>query len=79
MFSWLSFAIALLRVINNIVGWYKQQELIDQGYDQAIAEETTKILAMTQRGKAMMEKVNAMDEATVDAELRKLEPPARTG
>ena len=79
MFSWLSFAIALLKVITNIVSWYKQNQLIEQGYDQAIAEETTKILAMTTRGKAMLEKVNAMDEATVDAELRKLEPPARSG
>jgi hypothetical protein len=76
MFSWLSLAIALLKVITNIVSWYKQNQLIEQGYDQAIADETTKILAMTAAGKKILEKVNAMDEKDVDAGLRRLEPSA---
>ena len=75
MFTWLSLALTLLKVINNIIGWYKQNELIEQGYDQAIADETTKILALTNAGKKILEKVNAMDESTVDTELHNLEPP----
>lgn len=76
MFSWLQLAIALLKMGNSIVLWFQQRQLIDAGYDQAIAEQGQKTLAMTQRGKALLEKIHAMDPATVDTELRNLEPPA---
>lgn len=76
MFSWLSLAIALLKFANSIFSWYKERSLINQGYEQAIAEEAQKTLAMTTRGKALLEKINAKSDAEVDADLRGLEPPA---
>ena len=74
MFSWLGLAVALLKFVNGIILWARKNELINEGYDKAIAEETTKILANTARGKAILEKVNAMSDDEVDAGLRDLEP-----
>jgi len=76
MFSWLSLAITLFKLLNSIFSWYKEQSLINEGYDRAIAEEAQKTLAMTTRGKALLEKINAKSDAEVDADLRGLEPPS---
>ena len=72
--GWVSLALALLRFVNGIMNWAHERELISQGYDEAIAEVTQSILVKTTAGKAIMEKVNAMSDAEVDAGLRKLEP-----
>ena len=72
--GWVSLALALLRFVNGIMNWARERELISQGYDEAIAEVTQSILVKTTAGKAIMEKVNAMSDAEVDAGLRKLEP-----
>lgn len=72
--SWLSLALALLKFVNSIMNYARERKLISQGYDQAIAEVTQSILVKTEAGKAIMEKVNAMSEAEVDAGLRDLEP-----
>ena len=74
MFSWLGLAVALLKFVNGIVMWARKHELINEGYDKAIADETKAILALTARGKAILEKVNAMSDPEVDAGLRDLEP-----
>lgn len=74
--SWLSLAIALLKLANAIFTWYQQNALIAEGYDKAIADEALKTLKLTSAGKKIMERVDAMDEKTVDAELHGLEPPA---
>lgn len=74
MFSWLSLALALLKLVNGIMTWARERELISQGYDQAIAEVSQSILIKTTAGKAIMEKVNAMSVEEVDAGLRDLEP-----
>lgn len=74
--TWVSLALTLLKLINTILTWARERQLINEGYDQAIAEAAQEVLAKTRRGKALMEKINAMDESTVDSELRKLEPPA---
>lgn len=72
--TWLSLALALLKFVNSIMTWARERELISKGYDQAIAEVSQSILIKTAAGKAMMEKVNAMSSAEVDAGLRGLEP-----
>jgi hypothetical protein len=72
--SWVSLALALLKFVNAIMTWARERELISKGYDQAIAEVTQSILVKTTAGKAIMEKVNAMSDAEVDAGLRDLEP-----
>lgn len=72
--SWISLALALLKFVNAIMTYARERELISKGYDQAIAEVTQSILVKTDAGKAIMEKVNAMSDAEVDAGLRGLEP-----
>lgn len=72
--SWLSLALALLKLVNGIMTWARERELISEGYDRAIAEETQSILIKTAAGKAIMEKVNAMSDKEVDDGLRGLEP-----
>lgn len=74
MFSWLSLALTLLKIVQSIINWAHDQKLIDEGYDKAIAEASQAILVKTQAGKAIMEKVNAMSAAEVDAGLHGLEP-----
>lgn len=74
--SWISLALALLKFVNSLMTWARERELISEGYDKAIAEETQSILAKTTAGKAIMEKVNAMSEQEVDDGLRDLEPRA---
>jgi hypothetical protein len=72
--SWISLALTLLKVVNLIMNWARERELISKGYDQAIAEVTQSILIKTDAGKKIMERVNAMSDAEVDAGLRDLEP-----
>lgn len=72
--GWISLALALLKFVNGIMTWAHERGLISQGYDKAIAEVTQSILVKTTRGKQIMENVNAMPDAEVDAGLRDLEP-----
>ena len=72
--TWVSLALALLKFVNTIMTWARERELIDKGYDQAIADVTQSILIKTTAGKAIMEKVNAMSDKEVDDGLRGLEP-----
>lgn len=72
--TWLSLALTLLKVVNQIMMMVRERELIDKGYDKAIAEVTQSILEKTAAGKAILEKVNGMSDADVDAGLRDLEP-----
>ena len=72
--SWIGLALALLKFVNSLMTYARERELISKGYDEAIAEVTQSILVKTTAGKAIMEKVNAMSEAEVDAGLRGLEP-----
>lgn len=74
MMSWISLALALLKFVNSIMTWARERELISEGYDKAIAEETQAILGKTATGKAILEKVNAMSDKEVDDGLRDLEP-----
>lgn len=72
--TYLSLALAVLKLVLAFMTWARERELISQGYDQAIAEVSQKIMAKTAAGKATLEKVNAMSDAEVDDGLRGLEP-----
>jgi len=72
--SWISLALVLLKVVNNIMTWVRERELISTGYDKAISEVTQSILVKTVEGQAIMEKINAMSDEDVDTDLRNLEP-----
>lgn len=72
--SWVSLALTLLKVINNLMTWARERELISKGQDMEIARQSAAILAKTEFAKHAREKIAAMDESAVDAALRELEP-----
>lgn len=72
--TWLSLALTLLKIAYTIITWARERELISYGYDQAIAEQAEAILKKTDVGKKILERVNALSDDDVDAELRGLEP-----
>ena len=67
--TWLSLALTLLKVVDQIMSWARERELISKGYDQAIAEVSQSILVKTDAGKAIMEKVNAMSDVMAPSPL----------
>ena len=70
--TYLSIALALLKLVYGFMTWARQRELITEGYDKAIAETAHSILLKTDAGKKIMERVNAMSDDEVDAGLRGL-------
>lgn len=86
MMTWISLALALLKLVNAIVNWASQRELISQGYREALADMAMKIAARTATKKAIQEKIDAMSDDEVDQALRDLvaadrapTKPMRTG
>ena len=76
MFSWLEFAITLMKLVNNILNWVHDEGLIDSGRRQVLAAQALAIAKKVQTKNELLERINAMDDAEVDKELRDLEPPA---
>ena len=74
MFTWGEIVLLFLKLANAIMGAVNQDKWMRAGADAEIAKISAAILAKTTAGKAIMEKVNAMSEAEVDAGLRGLEP-----
>lgn len=74
MISWVSLALALLKLINGILSWARERELISQGQDIEIAKQTAAILAQTEYAKNVRQKIATMDAKAVDDALRDLEP-----
>jgi hypothetical protein len=74
MLTWASLALAVLKLVNTIMGYLDRDALIKSGYDKAIADVGQDILSKTATGKAIMEKVNALSDGEVDDALRGLEP-----
>lgn len=74
MFGWAEIVLLILKIVNAIMGEIGNQRQFKAGADAEIAKVSASILAKTTAGKAIMEKVNAMDDSAVDAELRGLEP-----
>lgn len=72
--TWVSLALTLLKIAAAIITWARERELISKGYDQAVAEQAAAILQKTATGKKILERVNALSDDDVDAELRGLEP-----
>jgi uncharacterized membrane protein len=72
MFTWPEIILALLKLVNTIMGAVEQDKWMKAGADAEIAKISASILRKTTAGKAIMEKVDAMSDADVDAELRRL-------
>ncbi len=74
MFTWASIILAALRLINEIMGAVNREKWMQAGADAEIAKISAAILQKTVAGKKMMEKIDGMSAAEVDAGLRGLEP-----
>jgi hypothetical protein len=70
----ISLILGLLKFVNFLTNMAQENKWMKAGADAEIAKVSAAILTKTQAGKALMEKVNAMSDADVDAELRGLEP-----
>jgi hypothetical protein len=74
MFTWAEIVLLILKIVNAIMGEIGNQRQFQAGEDAEIAKISASILAKTAAGKAILEKVNALSDADVDAQLRGLEP-----
>lgn len=72
--SWVSFALALLKFVNSIMTWARENALITRGQDIEIAKTTAAILSKTEYAKNVRAKIAAMDDQAVVDALRDLEP-----
>jgi len=72
--DFLGLALAVLKLVNFIMGFVDRQQLMEAGRQEEIAKEALAIAGKTAAGKAIMEKVNALSPADVDAGLVGLEP-----
>jgi hypothetical protein len=74
MLTWAALALALLKTVNSIMDFVNVKQAQQAGSDAEIAKVSAAILAKTAAGKAILEKVNALSDSDVDAQLRGLEP-----
>ncbi len=74
MFSWIEFAILVLRLINKLVNWMHDRGMIDEGRRQVIAEVSLEIAKKATSKKHIQEKVDAMSDEELDDYLRGFEP-----
>lgn len=72
--SWVSFALAILKVVSSIITWARERELISEGQDSEIAKTTAAILAQTEYAKNVRKEIANMDATAIDAALHDLEP-----
>jgi hypothetical protein len=72
--DFLGLALAVLKLANFIMGFVDRQQLMEAGRQEEIAKVSADIMRKTAAGKAIMEKVNALSPADVDAGLVGLEP-----
>lgn len=74
IFTWPEIALAFLKLANIILGDMRDARQFKAGVESEIAKTSARILQKTAAGKALMEKVNALSSADVDAGLVGLEP-----
>ena len=74
MFTIPEIVLLILKIANAILTQVGDQKQFQAGTDAEIAKVSAAILAKTQAGKAIMEKVNAMSDKDVDSGLSDLEP-----
>jgi len=74
MFTVPEIVLLVLKIANAILTEVHDTTAYQAGTDAEIAKVSAAIMRKTQAGKAIMEKVDAMDDKGVDAGLRDLEP-----
>jgi hypothetical protein len=70
--SWASVITALLTLAQHLLGWLRDKQLIDAGADAEIARQTLAILEMTEKGKAIKARIDAMSDGELDDFLKEL-------
>lgn len=74
MITWSTVILFALKILYGIMGAVNREKWMQAGADAEIAKAALAILNRTEAGKKIMERVNAMPDADVDAALRGLEP-----
>lgn len=77
--NWLNLALILFRVTNGIVTLMRERNLLNAGEDRAIAKAAVNILRLTDAGKKMTERIDAMAEPEFDDLLADLGKPDKGG
>lgn len=65
-------ALAVFKFANFVMGLINREQLKNDARNELLAEQTLIALQRTERGKAIMEKVDAMSDDDVDAEFARL-------
>lgn len=65
-------ALAVFKFANFILGLVNREQLKNDVRNELLAEQAVIALARTERGKRIMEKVDAMSDGDVDAEFARL-------
>jgi len=73
MFSWVSLALAIIKLANVILTKARENELISQGEDKEIAKQTAAILTQSKFAKDTMQQISSLSEQQVDDVLKELE------
>jgi hypothetical protein len=66
MFTWANLALALLKLVTAITSYARERNLIDAGADAAIGRAAQETLKTTAWGKAIADKIDAMDKKALD-------------
>jgi predicted Mrr-cat superfamily restriction endonuclease len=72
MFDYIGLALAVFKLLNWILGQVSREQLKNDARNELIAEQAVVALERTERGKRIMEKVDAMSDDDVDAEFARL-------
>jgi hypothetical protein len=64
--DWLSLALAALKVVGWLMDQYKTKQAFDAGREAEVLSQTKAIMAMTEQGKRIVEKIDAMDDSDLD-------------
>lgn len=72
LFSWVELALALIRGANALIAWARERDLISDGQDKQIAQESVAILAKSQFAKSVMQSMTTLDDKQTDDVLKQL-------
>lgn len=66
--------LVVLQLIDRIVDYLRDNKLIDEGYDKAIAETSASILRKSAYAKSVMETISGLSADDTDKLLQSMEP-----
>ena len=71
--SWIQLALACLKLANILADWGRESGQLKAGEDAALGRAAQAVLKATDWGKAISEKIDALDDAGLDDLERELE------